>query len=96
MYYRSVDSINYLILGGVSVLGFVNVANIDFKDPYVFGFGIASLAFIGLCISSLHNNIKNLKTDMRVDRDYYTLEEVKKELSDRIANVERRADKNSF
>ena len=93
MFYRSVNTINCLVLGGVSVLGFINVADIDFNNPYVFSFGIASLAFIGMCIASLYDNIKNLKTDMRIDREYYTLEEVKKELSERIANVERSSDK---
>ena len=88
MIYRSFNSTNTLILSAISILGFVNVANLDFKNPYVFSFGVASLAFLGLCISSLHTHIKDLKSDMRYDREYYTLEEVKKEMSDRISHLE--------
>jgi hypothetical protein len=89
MFYRSNNAVNSLILGGVSVLGFVNFANINFTDPFVFGFGLASFSFVAMYIASLHTKINDLKADIRSDRDYYTLEEVKKELSERLTSIEK-------
>jgi hypothetical protein len=89
MFYRSNNAVNSLILGGVSVLGFVNFANINFTDPFVFSFGLASVSFVAIYIASLHTKINDLKADIRSDRDYYTLEEVKKELSDRLTSIEK-------
>jgi hypothetical protein len=89
MFYRSNNAVNSLILGGVSVLGFVNFANINFTDPFVFSFGLASVSFVSIYIASLHAKINDLKADIRSDRDYYTLEEVKKELSDRLTSIEK-------
>jgi len=88
MIYRSLNTTNSLILGAISVLGFINVADINFKDPYVFGFGVATLGFVGMYISSLHTHIKDLKSDLRSDREYYALEDVKKEMLDRVNKIE--------
>ena len=51
--------------------------------------GVASAVFFGFGIFGLLRSLKNAKDDIRHNSEYINNEELRRELADRIANVER-------
>ena len=92
MFYREVGYQHYFV--GAIVFGavFLHSAKIEATD-WVSAAGIAALICFGFGVSTLLRYVKNTKDDLRHQVEYAREEELRREFTDRIANIERNFDR---
>ena len=92
MFYREVGYQHYFV--GAVVFGavFLHSAKIESSD-WISAAGVFSLICVGFGVSALMRLAKNTKDDLRSQVEWAREEEIRREFTDRIANVEKFTDR---
>ena len=92
MFYRDMNYNQYFVAGSVLTVVFFNSAKIQCSD-WVAAAGVAGAVLFGFGVFGLLRTLSNTKDDLRHATQYAAEDEMRRDLADRIANVERDLDR---
>jgi hypothetical protein len=68
---------------------FVHFSNASFENVIAVVMAITAVGFVYLGVSSYKDKNEDLRSEIRIEREYTAQEDTKRELNDRIASLER-------
>jgi len=88
MFYRDMNYNQYFVAAAVLAGVFLNSAKIECSD-WVAAAGVASAVLFGFGVFGLLRTLKNTKDDLNHQNRYMAEDELRRDMTDRIANIER-------
>jgi|LakMenEpi03Aug12_release.lakeMendotaPanAssembly.Ray.scaffolds.fasta_scaffold808346_2 hypothetical protein len=86
---RLFGSVESFVCALVTAGLFVHFSGANFDNVLAVVMAIASVGFVYLGISSYKDKNEDLRSELRVEREFTAQEDTKRELNDRIAGLER-------